>query len=104
MREFQISRYIKKWLPLIVAVCVVLTMAVAFFLSRQQTYIASAVIEFNSEGAKEGLTPAGTELDINEIKSSAIMSRVLENLNLGEKSYSVDDLVSRLRVFVLIVV
>ena len=27
MKEFQISRYVKKWLPLILAVCVILTLA-----------------------------------------------------------------------------
>lgn len=98
MREFQVSRYIKKWLPWIVALCIVLTVGVYLFLSTRQTYVASAVIEFNSEEAKEGLTPAGTELDINEIKSSAIMSKVLNNLDLAEQSYSVDELISRIRI------
>ena len=60
--------------------------------------MASAVIQFNHEGADEGLTPLGTELNVDEIKSSAIMSKVLENLSLGEDSYSVDDLISRLSV------
>lgn len=40
MREFQLSRYIKKWLPLIVTVCVILTAAAAMFLSSAQTYVA----------------------------------------------------------------
>lgn len=98
MREFQISRYIKKWLPWIVLLCVALTIGVYLFLSTRQTYVASAVIQFNHEGADEGLTPLGTELNVDEIKSSAIMSKVLENLSLGEDSYSVDDLISRLSV------
>lgn len=98
MREFQISRYIKKWLPWIVVLCVAMTIGIFFFLSTHQTYIASAVIHFNGEEAKEGLTPLGTELNVDEIKSSAIMSRVLENLNLGDQIYSVDDLISRIQV------
>ena len=98
MREFQISRYIIKWLPWIVVLCVAMTIGIFFFLSTHQTYIASAVIHFNGEEAKEGLTPLGTELNVDEIKSSAIMSRVLENLNLGDQIYSVDDLISRIQV------
>ena len=51
MREFQISRYIKKWLPWIVLLCVALTIGVYLFLSTRQTYVASAVIQFNHDGA-----------------------------------------------------
>lgn len=98
MKEFQVSRYIKKWLPFIVAVCMAMTVGVYIFLSSRQTYIASAVIHFNGDEAKAGLTPLGTKLDVNEIKSSAIISKVLENLELGAQSYSVDDLISRIRV------
>ena len=98
MQEFQISRYIKKWLPWIIVLCVAMTIGIFVFLSTHQTYIASAVIHFNGEEAKEGLTPLGTELNVDEIKSSAIMSRVLENLNFGDQIYSVDDLISRIQV------
>lgn len=51
MKEFQISRYVKKWLPLIIVVCVALTGAVYVFLSSSQTYIASAVIRYEGEDA-----------------------------------------------------
>ncbi len=98
MREFQVTRYIKRLLPLILVVCTAMTIGVYVFLSTRQTYIASAVIHFNGEEAKEGLTPLGTELDVNEIKSSAIMTKVLENLSLGEQAYSVDDLIFRIGV------
>lgn len=98
MQEFKVSRYIKKWLPWIVVICVFATIGVYFFLSRSQTYVASAVINYDSEGASEGLTPLGTELNVDEIKSSGIMSKVMENLDLGETSYSLDDLISRLSI------
>ncbi len=98
MQEFQILRYIKKWMVWIIAICIVLTIGVYIFLSTQQTYVASAVIRYEWEQAEEGLTPSGSELDVNEIKSSAIMSKVLENLSLGEQSYSVDELISRITI------
>ena len=98
MQEFQLSRYIKRWLPWIMIICVAATIGVYFFLSRSQTYVASAVINYDSEGASEGLTPLGTELNVDEIKSSGIMSKVMDNLELGETSYSLDDLISRLSI------
>ena len=98
MQEFQLSRYIKRWLPRIMIICVAATIGVYFFLSRSQTYVASAVINYDSEGASEGLTPLGTELNVDEIKSSGIMSKVMDNLELGETSYSLDDLISRLSI------
>ena len=45
-----------------------------------------------------GLTPAGTELDVSEIKSSSIMARVIDNLGLDPSEYSLDNLISRLSV------
>ncbi len=98
MRRFQLSRYIKRWLPLIIVVCIALTAAVFSFLRSSQTYLASAVIRYEGEQAQQGLTPAGQELDVNEIKSSAIMSKVITNLNLDLVPYSVDDLISRVKI------
>lgn len=97
MKEFQLSRYIKKWLPLIVALCIGMTVAVYFFLSSSRMYEASAVIHYNDPQAEEGLTPLGTTLDVNEIKSSSILSRVISNLGL-DGSYSVDGLISRVKI------
>lgn len=97
MKEFQLSRYIKKWLPLIVLLCIGMTVAVYLFLSSSRMYVASAVIHYNDESAEKGETPIGTELDVNEIKSSSVMSRVLYNLGL-EGTYSVDDLITRVSI------
>lgn len=97
MKEFQILRYLKRWLPWIVILCLVLTAGVYVVLRASRQYVASAVIHYNDEGAEEGLTPLGTELDVNEIKSSSILSRGLYNLGL-EGTYSVDDLISRVSI------
>ena len=97
MKAFELSRYIKKWLPLIVAVCMGLTVACYLFLSSSRKYVASAVIHYNDASAELGQTPSGADLDVNEIKSSAILSRVLHKLSL-EDTYSVDDLISRVTI------
>lgn len=69
MRKFEFSRYIKKFLPFIVVLCILLTAAVYFVLSSSQKYVASTVIHYDYDTAKSGLAPDGTELDVNEIKS-----------------------------------
>lgn len=98
MREFRVSRYIKAWLPMIIVFCIAATAGVYIFLSRTQTYKASAVIHYEGENAEEGLTPMGAPLDVNEIKSSGNMSKVLANLNQKEISRSLDGYTSRISI------
>ena len=97
MKNFQILRYLKKLLPLIVVFCLLATYAIYFKLSRSNTYIASEVIHYNDEQAEKGLAPTGDKLDVNEIKSSAIMSKVVDKMGLAG-IYSVDSLISRIDI------
>ena len=97
MKNFQILRYLKKLLPLIIAFCLLATYAVYFKLSRSNTYIASEVIHYNDEQAEKGLAPTGDKLDVNEIKSSAVMSKVVDKMGLTG-IYSVDSLISRINI------
>ncbi len=97
MKNFQIFRYIKKLLPVIIIFCLVATYAVYFKLSSSNTYISSEVIHYNDEQAEQGLTPTGEKLDVNEIKSSAVMSKVVDKMGLTG-IYSVDSLISRIDI------
>ena len=97
MKNFQILRYLKKLLPIIVVFCLLTTYAVYFKLSRSNTYIASEVIHYNDEQAEKGLAPTGDKLDVNEIKSSAVMSKVVDRMGLTG-IYSVDSLISRIDI------
>ena len=97
MKSFQISRYLKKILPFIVVFCFLATFAVYFKLSSSNTYIASEVIHYNDEQAEKGLAPTGDKLDVNEIKSSAVMSKVVDKMGLVG-IYSVDSLISRINI------
>ena len=97
MNNFQIFRYLKKLLPIIVVLCVIATYAINFKLKSSNTYVASEVIHYNDPAAEQGVTPIGSKLDVNEIKSSAVMSKVVERMGLTGV-YSVDSLISRVSI------
>ncbi len=97
MKSFQIMRYLKKLLPIIVIFCVLATYAINFKLKGSNTFVASEVIHYNDPGAEQGLTPIGSKLDVNEIKSSAVMSKVVDRMGLTG-IYSVDSLISRISI------
>lgn len=99
MKNFEITRYIKKFLPLILIFCILATLFVNMFFQKKQTYYAEAVIRFEDPLAVEGKTPSGEKLDINEVKSSAVMTKVIENLKLDVNEYSIDDLISRTNAY-----
>jgi len=97
MKNFQILRYLKKVLPFIIVFCLLATYAVYYKLSASNSYIASEVIHYNDANAEKGLTPTGDKLDVNEIRSSAVMSKVVDKMGLNG-IYSVDSLISRLDI------
>lgn len=97
MKNFQIMRYLKKLLPIIVILCVLATYAINFNLKKSNTYVASEVIHYNDPAAEQGITPTGSKLDVNEIKSSAVMSKVVDRMGLTG-IYSVDSLISRISI------
>ena len=98
MKKFQIFRYIRKLIPLITVFCLLATYGVYYKLSSSNTYTASEVIHYNDPMAEEGKTPTGDDLDVNEIRSSAVMSKVVERMGLTGL-YSVDSLISRLYIY-----
>lgn len=97
MEEKKIFRYIKRLLPLILVVSFVLSGLFYFAMSKKQTYVASAVINYNYKEAEEGKTPIGTTLDVSEIKSSAILAKAIEKMSLSDQ-YSADKLSSRITI------
>ena len=74
MKNFQLFRYLKKWMPLIVLFFAVMTVFSYQLLHSRQTYIASAVIEYQkmgqeeeSEPTEDGKAPDGMPIDVTEI-------------------------------------
>lgn len=97
MKNFQILRYLRKLLPIIIVFCVLATYAIHINLKSSNTYVASEVIHYNDELAEQGKAPTGDKLDVNEIKSSAVMSKVVNRMGLVG-IYSVDSLISRISI------
>ena len=97
MNNFKIFRYLKKLLPIIVVVCLIATYAINLKLKSSNNYVASEVIHYNDPTAEQGLTPTGSRLDVSQIKSSAVMSKVVERMGLTGVC-SVDSLISRLSI------
>ena len=100
MKSLQFMRYLKKILPFIIVFCVLATYAINYKLKGSNTYVASEVIHYNDPQTELGLTPTGAKLDVNEIKSSAVMSKVVNRLGLTG-IYSVDSLISRISIIAI---
>ena len=80
MRKFSILRYLKQFSLLIFIVAVVGALAIFFYGQSRQRYIASTVIQYTNEGAKEGYTPDGSPLNVEEIYSSTVIDAALTDL------------------------
>ena len=90
-------RFLKRILPIIIVFCLVATVAINYKLNESNTYVASEVIHFVDPQSELGLTPIGTKFDVNEIKSSSVVSKVVSKLGLTGV-YSVDNLISRISI------
>lgn len=98
MREFQLGRYLKKWLPLLIGFFVVMSILSYRVIQKRQTYIASTVIEYCNDGASQGYAPDGTRINTAEINSSANMARVMRALGMSVEDYSLDRMCSSINV------
>lgn len=83
MNKFNMLRYLSKWKYLIFVVCVLGALAVYKYAMYNQEYTASTVISYTNSHASEGKTPSGDDLDVTEIYSAAVITNVLEELNLN---------------------
>ena len=97
MKSLQFMRYLKKILPFIIVFCVLATVAINYNLKGSNTYVASEVIHYNDPLTELGYTPTEEKFDVNEIKSSAVVSKVVSRLDLTG-IYSVDSLISRISI------
>ena len=98
MKEFQLFRYLKKWMPLIILFFVAMTVLSYGLLSANQKYVATAVIRYSNAEATDGLTPDGSKIDTSEINSASNMAKAMENLGLSQDTYSVDQFCSSIEV------
>ena len=80
MKEFSVFRYLKQFSLLIFLLAAVGALAVFFYGKSQQRYIASTVIQYTNNGAKEGYTPDGSPLNVEEIYCSTVIDAALTDL------------------------
>lgn len=80
MREFSTLRYLKKFSLMIFLVALIGALAVLFYGKSQQHYIASTVIQYTNDGARNGYTPDGSPLNVEEIYSSTVIDAALTDL------------------------
>ena len=80
MKEFSVFRYLKQFSLLIFLLAVAGSLAVFFYGQSQQRYIASTVIQYTNDAAKEGYTPDGSPLNVEEIYCPTVIDAALTDL------------------------
>ncbi len=80
MKQFSVFRYLKQFSLLIFLFAVVGALSVFFYGRSQQQYVASTVIRYTNDGAKQGYTPDGSPLRVEEIFSPAVVDAALADL------------------------
>lgn len=62
------------------------------FASQSDVAEARTIISYNYEGIEKGLSPAGTKLDLEQIKSPLILNEVITELELDKDGITADNL------------
>lgn len=83
MKEFQLLRYIKTFSYLILLITLAGCVVVYQFAQRNQSYTASIVLQYVNADAADGLTPAGTDIDVSEIYSASVVTQAIRQLGLS---------------------
>lgn len=98
MKDFKLFSYIRKCWMLIVLSSLVMGMLFYSYFSGKQTYTASAIIQYKNAEAVNGLAPDGTKIDVTEIYSAEVMTKVFEKLGLNYSENNIDAIRAGIRV------
>lgn len=85
MKKFEIFRYLKKFSAMIFLMAIAGAIMIYMYAQGKQQYTASMTIKYTNGGIKDGLTPDGSKLDVNEIYSSAVISQAIDSLGSSGK-------------------
>ncbi len=80
MRKFSTLRYLKQFSLPIFLFALIGSLAFFAYGKTQQRYIATTVIQYTNSGAKEGYTPDGSPLNVEEIYSPTVIDAALTEL------------------------
>ena len=82
MQKFDLLRYLKRFGLLVLAITIAGTAGVYYYCKKSQSYTAKAKICYTNDNINQGMNPDGTELDVDEIYSSAVIAQAMEQLGL----------------------
>lgn len=80
MKKFEIFRYLKKFSILVFLIAFLGVAFTWWYIDRQQKYTATTVIQYTNQEIANGMAPDGSELDVNEIYSSTVISQAMSYL------------------------
>ena len=80
MKEFQLTRYLRHWWWIVALLSALGGIIFYSYAMSRQTYQAQTMIEFTNETAAEGLYPTGKPIDVQEIRSSVVISNALDSI------------------------
>ena len=80
MKKFSVRRYLKQFSLLIFLFALIGALAILLYGRSKQHYVASTVIQYTNSGAKQGYTPDGSPLNVEEIYSSSVIDAALTDL------------------------
>lgn len=98
MKKIRVLDYLKKYQIPIVVLSLLAGAVFYGYMQRKQTYSASAIINYTNSGAETGMAPDGSQIDVSEIYSSQVMTRVFERMGLDYSQHNLDELRSRVNV------
>ncbi|MBQ7000673.1 MAG: GGDEF domain-containing protein [Oscillospiraceae bacterium] len=91
MKQFQIMRYLKKYCAIIVACSLLMGLLCYGFMQQEmQKYTASTMIEYTNPTANDGKAPDGKSINVDELRSSQVVSQAMANL--GHAEYNMDSI------------
>ena len=98
MKNFNPIATIKKYKLWIVGLSLLAGIACFFVLNRQQSYTATAILEYTNEEASQGLAPDGTTIDPSEIYATEVMKQVFARMDMSFESFNLDEFRSKVVV------
>ena len=98
MKNFNPIATMKKYKFWIIGLSLLAGIVCFFVLNRQQSYTATAILEYTNEEASQGLAPDGTTIDPSEIYSTEVMKQVFIRMDMDFDSFNLDKFRSKVVV------
>ena len=98
MKNFNPIATMKKYKFWIIGLSLLAGIVCFFVLNRQQSYTATAILEYTNEEASQGLAPDGTTIDPSEIYSTEVMKQVFIRMDMDFESFNLDKFRSKVVV------